>query len=65
MIVQNQIFTNIQPIRVNPQQISQPIRQKQDEIAIESFFVDKKPLIDKKIIKVYEGDFLYGKKIKI
>ncbi len=51
MLVQNQPIKNIQPVRINQTRTSSPIEQESDKVVIENSFVNKKPLIDRKIIK--------------
>ena len=55
MLIQNQPITNIQPVRINQIQTSTPLKQESDKIVIENSFINKKPLIDRKIIKPEEN----------
>lgn len=55
MLIQNQPITNIQPVRINQTPLSSPIKQESDEVAIENSFINKKPLVDRKIIKPEEN----------
>lgn len=55
MLIQNQPITNIQPVRINQTPLSSPIKQESDKVAIENSFINKKPLVDRKIIKPEES----------
>ena len=51
MLIQNQPITNIQPVRINQTQTSSPVKLESDKVVIENAFINKKPLVDRKIIK--------------
>ena len=51
MLIQNQPITNIQPVRINQTQASSPVKLESDKVVIENAFINKKPLVDRKIIK--------------